>query len=297
MTMLIDRFNELLPWYVNGTLDATDRAWMDKYLQDHPQACQQLRWEQLLREEVQRNSPNVSEEIGLAKVMARIHLADPMPTVFGKDDEKTAVPPPTDIDTGWQKLSAPLKQLGLPSPGGKTMRPEPNPSVPYTPLTKSEFQREAIRLEPEYRHLVVNVAKFIVAKLSPHELPLFPYISETFVKTPKVAFSFSKGEQALAFGAGTGELAITTPVLAVTAELVAYLRNELKALPGEATIAALNAVFKATSMQQHQENYRLSSIQLAQITELTESASRRAGLSSSFIAGLLELIRDMLTSE
>ena len=30
------RFDELLPFYVNGTLDDTDRAWVDDYLREHP---------------------------------------------------------------------------------------------------------------------------------------------------------------------------------------------------------------------------------------------------------------------
>ena len=32
------RFDELLPFYVNGTLSATDRAWVDGYLDEHPTA-------------------------------------------------------------------------------------------------------------------------------------------------------------------------------------------------------------------------------------------------------------------
>ena len=32
------RFDELLPFYANGTLSAADRAWVDDYLHAHPSA-------------------------------------------------------------------------------------------------------------------------------------------------------------------------------------------------------------------------------------------------------------------
>ena len=32
------RFDELLPWYANGTLGEEDRAWVDRYLEDHPES-------------------------------------------------------------------------------------------------------------------------------------------------------------------------------------------------------------------------------------------------------------------
>lgn len=77
--MISDRFNELLPWYVNGTLNAADRAWVDQYLQDHPEALQQLRWNASMREQlhkdIRKDIRDVPEDIGLAKAMARIHSA------------------------------------------------------------------------------------------------------------------------------------------------------------------------------------------------------------------------------
>lgn len=68
-----DRFNELLPWYVNGTLNEQDQQWVAQYLREHPQAAGQLRWTESLRERLHEDTPMVSDEIGLDKAMARIH--------------------------------------------------------------------------------------------------------------------------------------------------------------------------------------------------------------------------------
>ncbi len=67
-----DRFEELLPWYVNGTLNDSDRAWMDQYLRDHPQALQNLAYHQRLAQQMQREFDDVPEDIGLQRVLARI---------------------------------------------------------------------------------------------------------------------------------------------------------------------------------------------------------------------------------
>jgi hypothetical protein len=66
------RFDELLPFYANETLDADDRAWVDAYLREHPKSAAELQWYRTLQETMQRDAPAVSAEIGLDKVMARI---------------------------------------------------------------------------------------------------------------------------------------------------------------------------------------------------------------------------------
>jgi hypothetical protein len=66
------RFDELLPFYVNDTLDATDRAWVDAYLREHPKSAAELQWYRTLQDTMQRDAPAVSAEVGLDKVMARI---------------------------------------------------------------------------------------------------------------------------------------------------------------------------------------------------------------------------------
>lgn len=74
-----DRFEELLPWYANGTLNETDRAWVDEYLRAHPSAAGQLRWYESLQVKLREDSPAVSSEIGMDRALARIRTEGPTP--------------------------------------------------------------------------------------------------------------------------------------------------------------------------------------------------------------------------
>jgi hypothetical protein len=67
-----ERFDELLPWYVNGSLGAEDRAWVESYLAEHPEAHAEVDWYRSLRTRIQENVPKVPETIGLARAMTLI---------------------------------------------------------------------------------------------------------------------------------------------------------------------------------------------------------------------------------
>lgn len=67
-----ERFTELLPWYVNGTISAADRAWVEGHLAAHPEAAAELRWVQSLRDRIQEGAPDVSPEIGMDRALAKI---------------------------------------------------------------------------------------------------------------------------------------------------------------------------------------------------------------------------------
>ena len=67
-----ERFEELLPWYVNGSIGAEDRAFVDAYLEQHPEARGELEWYRSLQRRVQENAPAVPATIGLAKAMRLI---------------------------------------------------------------------------------------------------------------------------------------------------------------------------------------------------------------------------------
>lgn len=67
-----ERFEELLPWYVNGTLPAEDRAFVESYLEQHPEARGELEWFRSLQQRVQENAPAVPATIGLARAMRLI---------------------------------------------------------------------------------------------------------------------------------------------------------------------------------------------------------------------------------
>jgi ferric-dicitrate binding protein FerR (iron transport regulator) len=72
-----ERFEELLPWYVNGTASAEDRAWVERYLEQHPQERSELAWYQSLQTRLQEAAPAVPETIGLAKTLKLIRGDQP----------------------------------------------------------------------------------------------------------------------------------------------------------------------------------------------------------------------------
>jgi hypothetical protein len=67
-----ERFEELLPWYVNGSLGSEDRAFVEAWLAQHPEARSELDWYRSLQRRVQENAPAVPATIGLAKAMRLI---------------------------------------------------------------------------------------------------------------------------------------------------------------------------------------------------------------------------------
>lgn len=90
------RFDELLPFYVNGTLDSADRDWVDAYLREHPQAGAEVARCRTLQERVRADVPAVSSEIGLERAIARIRRDGPAPQLA----RRAAAP------TLWERLGA-----------------------------------------------------------------------------------------------------------------------------------------------------------------------------------------------
>jgi hypothetical protein len=68
------RFEELAPWHVNGTLSESDRRWVEDYLRAHPNAAGQLDWYASLQEKIKADAPQVSADIGLDRLLDRVHL-------------------------------------------------------------------------------------------------------------------------------------------------------------------------------------------------------------------------------
>jgi hypothetical protein len=67
-----ERFSELLPWYVNGTLSEEDRQWVESFLRDNPTAREELDWYRSLQQGIADSAPKVPATIGLAKTMALV---------------------------------------------------------------------------------------------------------------------------------------------------------------------------------------------------------------------------------
>lgn len=67
------RFDELLPWYVNGTLDASGRQWIEGQLERYPELRAEVDWTASLQQRMREATPEFAPEPGLDKLMARIH--------------------------------------------------------------------------------------------------------------------------------------------------------------------------------------------------------------------------------
>jgi len=102
-----DKFDELLPFYVNDTLDEADRAWVDAYLSEHPKSAAELQWYRTLQDTMKRDAPAVSAEVGLDRVMARIR-AERAPT---RAPARPAAPSLGERVRGWLAALAPQPLL------------------------------------------------------------------------------------------------------------------------------------------------------------------------------------------
>lgn len=74
-----DRFEELLPWYVNGTLSKADAEWVAEYVRTHPEAQAELSWYQSLQTKIREDVPAVPADVGYAKFMQRVRAEQPAP--------------------------------------------------------------------------------------------------------------------------------------------------------------------------------------------------------------------------
>ena len=72
-----EEFAELAPWYVNGTISESDRAWVDAYLRRHPTARAELDWYASLQKHMEADTAQVGPDIGLPRLLHRIRHETP----------------------------------------------------------------------------------------------------------------------------------------------------------------------------------------------------------------------------
>jgi anti-sigma factor RsiW len=70
-----EQFTEWLPWYVNGTLNAKDRAAMDAYLAKSSLARDEVQYYERMAATMQRRTENIPADIGLAQTLQRIKVS------------------------------------------------------------------------------------------------------------------------------------------------------------------------------------------------------------------------------
>ena len=109
--MTTTRFDELLPFYVNGTLDEADSTWVDAYLREHPAAAAELAWARSLQSRLHEDVPAVSSEVGMERTLQRIRGERP-----AADRNRRAAPSPIERLRGW--FAAGMPQLLRPALAG-----------------------------------------------------------------------------------------------------------------------------------------------------------------------------------
>lgn len=62
----------LLPWYLNGTLAAEERAQVEAYLAERPEAAEELALLQRMRSEVRAQQPGGPGELGLRRLLKSV---------------------------------------------------------------------------------------------------------------------------------------------------------------------------------------------------------------------------------
>lgn len=66
------RFEELVPWYVTGEITPADRAWVEGYLADHPDAKAAVAWHRSLAGAVDAQLSALPEDAGWQGLAARL---------------------------------------------------------------------------------------------------------------------------------------------------------------------------------------------------------------------------------
>ncbi len=69
-------FLELLPWYVNGTLDGNDRRSMEYCLATYPDCRSELEWMEGVANQVRGESIQLNEQAGLDRLMSMVRAQE-----------------------------------------------------------------------------------------------------------------------------------------------------------------------------------------------------------------------------
>jgi hypothetical protein len=70
------RFDELVLWYVNGTLDEESKDWVERYLRDHPDARHELSWHHELRGVLDIRYMKIPGDVGLYRLLEQVNAEE-----------------------------------------------------------------------------------------------------------------------------------------------------------------------------------------------------------------------------
>lgn len=83
--------------------------------------------------------------------------------------------------------------------------------------------------ESEQNQLIINIARNLVVKVVPQEVPLFRATSQAFFENPQKVLEKQKSEDvALGFGLEAGSIFLTPAVLAIVTQVITFIAGEIK---------------------------------------------------------------------
>lgn len=92
------RFSELLPFYVNGTLNAQDHEWISAYMAAHPESNQELTFFNFLRDTTRSTQSSIPESQRLDQLLKQWKQSQPAPSLLQKSmrwlQERVRIPVP-----------------------------------------------------------------------------------------------------------------------------------------------------------------------------------------------------------
>lgn len=92
------RFSELLPFYVNSTLNAQDHEWISAYIATHPESAQELTFMNFLRDTTRNTESSIPESQRLDGLLSEWKQSQPAPSFLQKSmrwlQERVRIPVP-----------------------------------------------------------------------------------------------------------------------------------------------------------------------------------------------------------
>ncbi len=92
------RFSELLPFYVNSTLNAQDHEWISAYMSAHPESNQELTFVNFLRDTTRSTESSIPESQRLDSLLRQWKQSQPAPSFLQKSmrwlQERVRIPVP-----------------------------------------------------------------------------------------------------------------------------------------------------------------------------------------------------------
>lgn len=139
----------------------------------------------------------------------------------------------------------------------------------------------------DQNQLIADLARDIVAKTAPQELPLFRATSAAYFKNPdKVLKSQAGKDEVLGFGVGEAVVMLTPSVLIIVNQVVAFVTSEVQKSVAEESSNMLSDLVKQMFKKFRPEREQnapppLTPTQLANVHKLAYEEANRLALSDA----------------